>query len=153
MNLEFIRSRSRSNGEGTYGELRIGGHHFAYTVEQPWNNNVQGHSCIPVGLGYKLLPYNSPAHGATVVFHNPALNIYGTPAMIPHGVAGRSLCEIHSANWSFQLKGCVALGDALTDIPPHGLGVTESAKTVERLKEIWGDRIDLTADVCWDQAL
>ena len=30
--------------------------------------------------------------------------------MIPPGVAGRSLCEIHNANWPFQLKGCVAVG-------------------------------------------
>jgi len=116
------------------------------TCEQPWNNNLEGHSCIPVG-DYQLLPYQSPAHGATVVFHNPALGIYGTPDMIPAGQQGRSLCEIHSANWPFQLKGCVAVGAVLTNMPPNGMGVTNSVATLQQLEARWGNRTGLTATI------
>ncbi|HWD29749.1 MAG TPA: DUF5675 family protein [Rhizomicrobium sp.] len=146
MHIEIVRDPATSDANGSYGRMLIDGAPFAFTVEQPWNDNAQGHSCIPAG-DYALLPYDSPAHGETVVFHNPALNIYGTPAMIPAGVAGRSLCEIHSANWPFQLKGCVAPGAQLTSIPPNGMGVTSSVATVTQLRLKWGDRKNLTATV------
>jgi len=144
MHIEIVRTLS--NAVGTYGEMRIDGAPFAFTVEQPWNGNLPGHSCIPAG-DYRLLPYDSAAHGPTVVFHNPALGIFGTPAMIPAGQSGRSLCEIHSANWPFQLKGCVAVGERLTDLAPHGLGVTASAATLQKLFARWGDRAGLSATI------
>lgn len=87
------------------GELTVWAHLF-YSIEQPWRNNLQGHSCVPAGT-YEMIPYNSPKHGPTWQLHNPALNIYGKGA-VPHG--GRSFCEIHSANWAEQLEGCIALG-------------------------------------------
>lgn len=147
MNIEIIRSTALSGPAGTFGEMRIDGAHFCATCEQPWNNNQEGHSCIPVG-DYQLIPYDSAAHGPTVVFHNPALGIYGTPAMIPSGTTtARSLCEIHSANWPFQLKGCVAVGVQVTDIAPNGRGVTSSVATLNQLFARWGDRSGLTATI------
>jgi hypothetical protein len=144
MHIEIVRTLS--NATGTYGAMLIDGAPFAATVEQPWNGNAPGHSCIPIG-DYRLLPYDSAAHGRTVVFHNPALGIFGTPAMIPPGLPGRSLCEIHSANWPFQLEGCVAVGERLADLPPHGLGITASAATLAKLFARWGDRAGLTATI------
>ncbi|HEY2071223.1 MAG TPA: DUF5675 family protein [Rhizomicrobium sp.] len=146
MHLTIMRSDSESGPTGTFGGLSIDGAHFCATCEQPWNNNMPDHSCIPVGE-YQLLPYTSPKHGETVVFHNPALGIYGTPEMIPAGETGRSLCEIHSANWPDQLEGCLALGEVVTDIPPGGKGVTNSKATVAALVAKWGDRKGLTATV------
>jgi len=81
------------------------------------------------------------------VFHNPALGIYGTPEMVPAGTQGRSLCEIHNANWPYQLKGCVAVGETITNIPPGGIGVTNSVATLAALRQRWGDRQGLTATI------
>ena len=146
MHIEIVRSAAKSGPDGAFGRMSLDGVDFAATCEQPWRNNEEGHSCIPVG-DYKLLPYQSPAHGATVVFHNPDLDIYGTPEMIPPGKTGRSLCEIHSANWPFQLRGCVAVGRQLTNIPPNGMGVTASVATLHDLEARWGDRQGLTATI------
>jgi hypothetical protein len=126
--------------------MSVDGEPFAQTCEQPWHDNIPDHSCIPAGT-YQLLPYASPSHGPTVVFHNPDLGIYGTPGMIPAGKSGRSLCEIHPANWPSQLEGCVAVGDAIADIPPHGRGVAHSKATFQSLQERWGDRSNLTATI------
>ena len=146
MHIQIVRSAARSGPGGSFGRMSLDGVDFCATCEQPWRDNLEGHSCIPVG-DYDLLPYDSPAHGPTVVFHNPGLGIYGTPDRIPPGKAGRSLCEIHSANWPFQLRGCVAVGRDLTDIPPNGMGVTLSVVTLHALEARWGDRKGLTATI------
>ncbi len=146
MQILIVRDQTLSGAEGTFGIMFVDGKQFCATCEQPWNNNLPNAFCIPVG-NYQLIPYDSPAHGATVVFHNPSLSIFGTPAMIPSGKQGRSLCEIHNANWPFQLRGCVAVGSRVVDIPPHGLGVNNSVKTLAELMLRWGKREGLTATV------
>ncbi|HEY2068249.1 MAG TPA: DUF5675 family protein [Rhizomicrobium sp.] len=149
MHLIIERSSKMSNDEGTFGVLYLDDTllaAFAVTCEQPWKNNAPGHSCIPAGQ-YDLLPYNSPKHGETVVFHNPALGIYGTPDRIPAGCKGRSLCEIHPANWPRQLEGCVAVGLVVADILPFGRGVTASDAVFRTLVARWGDRKGLTAEI------
>ena len=146
MRILIVRSKNLSSDTGTFGNLSIDGQPFCVTCEQPWKGNLPNHSCIPEG-DYQLLPYESPAHGATVVFHNPALGIYGTPEMIPHGKTGRSLCEIHNANWPHQVKGCIAVGSEIKDIEPNGRGVTSSVATFAKLISCWGDRKGLTASI------
>jgi hypothetical protein len=146
MLIEILRSAALSDQHGSFGALSIDGAPLYATCEQPWNNNLPDQSCIPVG-DYELLPYDSPAHGQTVVFHNPALGVYGTPIMIPAGATGRSLCEIHNANWPFQLKGCVAVGAHVMDMPPNGRGVNSSVATLATLMQRWGDRMNLTATI------
>jgi hypothetical protein len=146
MHFEILRSAALTDGNGSFGTLSIDGEPFCATCEQPWNDNRADASCIPEG-DYQLLPYDSPAHGATVVFHNPDLGIYGTPVTIPPGKTGRSLCEMHNANWPFQLKGCVAVGAHVMDIPPSGRGVNSSVATFMTLRQRWGDRQGLTATI------
>jgi hypothetical protein len=146
MQFEILRSNAISDANGTFGTMSLDGELFCATCEQPWDNNQSDKSCIPEG-DYQLLPYASPAHGPTVVFHNPALGIYGMPALIPEGKTGRSLCEIHNANWPFQLKGCVAVGAHVMAIPPNGLGVNSSVATFASLQQRWGNRIGLTASI------
>ena len=146
MQIKIVRSAAASGANGTFGRMSLDGADFCATCEQPWNHNLEGHSCIPVG-DYQLLPYDLGKHGLTVVFHNPALGIYGTGQMIPPSQAGRCLCEIHAANWPVQLEGCVAVGRAVTDIQPHGLGVSHSDVTFAALKARWGDRSNLTATI------
>jgi hypothetical protein len=146
MQLLIVRSNQLSSASGTFGTMSIDGQAFCVTCEQPWNNNLANQSCIPAGT-YTLIPYNSPAHGATVVFHNPALGIYGTPEMIPAGSTGRSLCEIHNANWPFQVQGCVAVGQIVTSIAPNGQGVTNSVNTFNALIARWGDRSNMSITI------
>lgn len=146
MLISIVRSAALSNNTGTFGAMSIDGVAFCATCEQPWNNNIADQSCIPVG-DYQLLPYDSPRHGPTVVFHNPALGVYGTPQLVPAGQQGRSLCEIHPANWPDQLEGCVAVGADVADIAPNGTGVTDSVATFNALVAQWGARIGLTASI------
>ncbi|HWZ63635.1 MAG TPA: DUF5675 family protein [Steroidobacteraceae bacterium] len=146
MHFDIVRSTTLSNASGTFGTMSIDGVLFCATCEQPWNDNRADQSCIPQG-DYKLLPYDSPAHGPTLVFHNPTVGVYGTPVLIPAGQTGRSLCEVHNANWPFQLKGCVAVGAHVMDIPPNGRGVNSSVATFMSLKQQWGDRLNLTATI------
>ncbi|MGH2506667.1 MAG: DUF5675 family protein [Ktedonobacteraceae bacterium] len=81
-----------------------------YSIELPWRSNYPDLSCIPPGE-YELRLYISPKHGKTFCFHNPVLGVWALPAMIPANiVGGRSLAEIHAANWADQLLGCTALG-------------------------------------------
>jgi len=146
MQFLIVRSAALSSATGTFGSLSIDGEPFCATCEQPWNDNQPDVSCIPPG-DYELLPYDSPAHGPTVVFHNPQLGVYGTPVMIPPGQTGRSLCEIHNANWPFQVRGCVALGAHVMFIPPNGQGVSSSVATFTTLRQRWGERLGLTATI------
>lgn len=149
MKLTIERSSTLSGAGGTFGNLLIDGRQFCRTCEQPWDDNKPNQSCLPLGQ-YQLLPYDSPRHGRTVVFHNPALGVYGTPEMESPTGTGRSLCEIHVANWPSELQGCVAVGETVTDIPPGGRGVTSSAATFQSLCAQWGDRSNLIAEIVMD---
>lgn len=125
-----------SGAEATTGILIAGDQRF-FSMEQPWNGNEAGHSCVPAGE-YLLIPYYSPKHGATWCLHAPALNVYGTEPVPP---GGRSYCELHSATWARQLKGCVALGldgqpmfDPLTGkVEP---AIEESRDAIAELRQI-----------------
>lgn len=135
MQLKLIRSYGDL---ATTGKLLVDTATF-FSIEQPWRDNLKGHSCVPEG-DYVLLPYLSPKHGATWCLHNPALNIYGT-VPVPEG--GRDGCEIHSANWAEQLEGCIALGlagqpmfDPLTGaVEP---AIEESVSAITQLHELIG---------------
>lgn len=78
--------------EGTFGRMTINGYTL-YTVEQPWNGNLVGASCIPQGV-YECVPS---------YYHRG-----GYKAVEVTGVAGRSQIKIHKANWPHQLRGCIA---------------------------------------------
>jgi len=147
MLVEIVRETSLSSDSGEFGHLYVDGVLQCATCELPWRDNQRDASCIPEGE-YQLLPFNSAAHGPTVVFHNPALGVYGTQEMIPADVSGaRSLCEIHVANWPFQLRGCVGVGHNITDIPPNGRGVSRSADAFSALLAVIGPRPGLTARI------
>ncbi len=147
MRFTLTRNPALSNANGTFGALAIDGVPFCLTVEQPWAGNLPDHSCVPVG-DYQLIPYESQEKGPTVVLHNPALGIYGTEAMIPHGQTGRTVCEIHAANWPSDLQGCIGVGSGYdANLPPHGPAVTDSRATFAALKAKWGDRSNLTLTI------
>ncbi len=106
MNINIFRTYYP---DATTGLFTVDEGKSLFSIEQPWNDNKEGASCVREGE-YKLIPYNSPEHGWTWCLHNPDLGVWATPDLIPTGIIGRSVCEIHPANWAFQLKGCVAVG-------------------------------------------
>lgn len=125
--IELIRYGSTP--QGTFGELYVDDEFFAYTVEQPWNNNEPFASCIPAGM-YELVPHNSSKYGHTLVFVNHSLGVYHWEGP---GVK-RFACLIHTANYATDVQGCVGLGESLSG---HGgkWMVTNSAVTVDQFFE------------------
>ncbi|PRY38459.1 hypothetical protein CLV58_109186 [Spirosoma oryzae] len=86
---------------GTNGSLTDGMREISKTIELPWKDNQPRISCIPEGT-YPVVIYNSPKHG---------------PSLLLKKVPGRSMIEVHSANWAMgkdgtgktpQLLGCIA---------------------------------------------
>jgi len=77
------------------------------TLELPWKDNMNNVSCIPVGnyvCKYTRSNRMSKQKGHDV-FTYEVLN-----------VPNRAGIRIHSANFFFDLLGCIALGDAHEDI-------------------------------------
>lgn len=95
-----------------FGELR------AYTLELPWLNNKESVSCIPAGTyiaKYRL----SPSNGDVMELQN---------------VVNRTYIQIHSGNYTSQIKGCILIGDSLRDINTDGVpDVTNSKQTLSAL--------------------
>lgn len=97
-----------STDDGTFGVLTLDNGLAFHTGELPWKDNASGVSCIPAGT-YRCEWINSPKHGECYQIT---------------GVHGRSMIEIHSANFMgdtskgkhSQLLGCVALGKGLGEL-------------------------------------
>ena len=101
----------------TLGRLSVGDFH-CFTLELPWCDNKTNVSCIPEGT-YRLLKHESPANGSCLLIE---------------GVDGRSHIQIHSGNYTSQIKGCVLVGDSIkylnSDYIPD---VTNSRSTLKQL--------------------
>lgn len=82
--------RTRQDDEGTFGHLTLDGFE-AVTVERPKDGD---HPCIPAGT-YNWKKFVSPHNG---------------PCLLLEGVPGRTMIEMHAANFMLQLLGCIAPG-------------------------------------------
>lgn len=95
-----------------------------HSIELEWNNNERGKSCIPEGE-YIAKKHTSPKFGSCLWLQD---------------VPNRKEILIHPANYSRQLRGCIALGMDVKDIDTDGLlDVTESRKAVNKVLELMGD--------------
>lgn len=102
----FILLRTLATARATYGRLSSNDDAQSWrTLELPWLNNHPLTSCIPVGI-YTCRRRFSP-HNKCEVFEVT-------------GVAGRSDIEIHVANYTRQLLGCIALGTEVFDLDGDG---------------------------------
>lgn len=88
------------------------------SLERGWRDNEKGISCIPTG-NYDVVLEHSPA------FNKKLWEIKGVP--------NRSECKFHSANYWYQLKGCVALGSKTLDIDKDGY--YDVSKSVSSMKD------------------
>lgn len=103
--------RLDQNAHGTYGILADDDNkEVCHTLELPWRDNARGVSCIPAGT-YTCQRRHSE-HFQCEVFEIT-------------GVPGRSDVLLHPANFTSELRGCVALGTSFADL--NGDGVKDLA--------------------------
>ncbi len=88
------------------------------SLERGSRSNAKNISCIPSGEYVLRLEY-SPK------FRKNLWEIYGVP--------NRSECKFHSANYWFQLNGCIALGNKRIDINKDGYKDVTSSRASMRL--------------------
>ena len=94
----------------------------ALSLERGWRNNEQNVSCIPVGE-YEMKLEHSPR------FKKLLWEI--------KGVQGRSECKFHSANYWFELNGCISLGLKHKKINKDNYyDVTNSRKTMQVFHDV-----------------
>jgi len=79
--------------QGTLGSLHLGDYWW-WTLEEIWNNNQRGASCIPVGT-YQLKRHIHQGR-------YPAYQLVGVP--------GRTGINIHYGNTILDVEGCILPG-------------------------------------------
>ena len=105
------------------------------SLELGWHDNKNDISCIPIGS--YLCRWTRSTRLSNLAGHD----IFTYEVV---GVPNRAGIRIHSANYFFQLKGCIALGSSTKDINSDGqLDVIHSGATVKRFNEIM-NREDFT---------
>lgn len=104
----------------------------AVSLERGWRNNERNISCVPKGK-YKIVLEYSPR--------------FKTNLWELKNVPNRSECKFHSANYWYQLNGCIALGQSLYDIDKDGYhDVTSSKSTMARFHKVLKDYKELTVE-------
>jgi len=92
------------------------------SLERADNDNQRNISCIPIGEYRCVLEYSAK---------------FDCDLWEIKGVSNRSECKFHSANYWYQLNGCIALGSELLDINKDGFrDVTNSKNTMEEFHYI-----------------
>lgn len=121
---------------GTYGTLRCGDT-ILHTVEQPWNANKSGASCIPEGT-YRLLPHTSSRYPNVWALVNHDLNIYYQPGPTTPKT-GRYGILIHVANAPKDVRGCIGVGMAGHAMINGSWGITSSKQAIAFLRDFIPD--------------
>lgn len=114
--MKLILRRDFNSVDCTLGMLTVsapGQDFHCHTMERPWvptplsKGGLSGKSCVPRGL-YKLELHNSEAHPNTFALVNPNLDvIHYEDKERPNA---RCLVLLHPANYSRELRGCIAPG-------------------------------------------
>jgi hypothetical protein len=121
----------------TLGELVIG-NFKCKTLELVWKDNANKISCIPEGV-YQVVPRHSDKYGRHLHITN---------------VPNRSLCLFHWGNYAgsinpktlqSDIKGCVLVGSAMSDINKDGiLDIVNSKPIFAGLMLMFPDGFELT---------
>lgn len=94
----LILNRLSDDGTCTLGEIQLGATKL-YTLEEPWKDNEQGHSCVPMD-SYIVNP-----HG-----WEPDTTLHQKRCYELQNVPGRSGILIHSGNTVDDIEGCILVG-------------------------------------------
>lgn len=120
--VEIIRSVGDNNETlGILNASNNGAKFSCKTIELPWKQNQNNISCIPTGtyevkwtFSLRLLRYTYEIQG----------------------VKDRTGIRIHPANFFFDLKGCIALGNNMIDLNGDGvLDITNSKLTLKAFED------------------
>jgi hypothetical protein len=114
--------RFRETEYGTFGRLMLDGKQLCLTLEEPWNYNRKGVSCIPTGT-YKCIKHNG----------NRFKDVWEVT-----GVRDRSAILIHSGNSIADTMGCILVGTKHTE-----QGLLESLKALNKLRNMLPDTFEL----------
>jgi hypothetical protein len=110
-------------GRLTYGDFQC------WTLELPMLDNAQNISCIYPNGGFKGRKHFSPSNGDCIAIDN---------------VQGRTNIQIHSANYTSQILGCIAVGDSIKFLNEDSVpDVTNSRSTLEELLFVLPDSFDI----------
>ena len=92
------------------------------TLELPWKENKKNISCVPLGNYKCVLEYSAR-------FKKDLWELKKVP--------NRSECKFHSANYFYQLNGCIALGNGYDDIDnDNWTDVLNSKDTMKEFHEL-----------------
>jgi len=118
----FLRRVAQSS-KGTFGVLVRDDLPLCLTLEDPWNDNKIGESCIVPGT-YKCQPHNG-AH-----FQN-VWELLSVP--------GRSAILIHAGNSIDDTRGCILVGSEVV-----GHTIINSRRTLDMLRKVLPANFELT---------
>ena len=108
-------TRLSDDGKQTLGMLTLikdnGQPYVCKTLELPWKNNESQISCIPAGS------YTCRFTQSARMTSEKGHPVYTYEVL---NVPNRAGIRIHAANYFSQLLGCIALGDANSDINGDG---------------------------------
>ena len=124
-----ILKRRPSIPMGTFGVISVD-NLVLFTVELPWKDNANNVSCIPTGK-YRCSWTKSPR---LKKFTYEVTN-----------VKGRSGIRIHSANFAYQVLGCIALGEK-NGVMDKKRGVFSSVSAIRRFEKLL-DKQDFILEV------
>lgn len=120
------------SSSSVWGELNFPGKTL-YTVERAWEDNAPFISCIPEGI-YQVSKHQSPKFGECFILEGDTVGRFEDDGK------ERSHILIHAANFSHQLQGCIAPGNAITSI--NGESGANSSKPalnwmLKNLPDVW----------------
>jgi hypothetical protein len=123
-------TRYGSTPYGVFGDITAGDQVF-YTIEQIWNDNRKGQSCVP--LGEYLLLWQPTTTNVPASYGGHTWYLEGdTVSALHESAKARTRCAFHVANTSADVRGCVGVGEVLTSLAGQW-AVGRSRNAMERL--------------------
>lgn len=127
MNIVTIK-RYKTTDNYTLGECYVNNCYLGKSLERGWQDNKSNISCVPEGEYPLKLEYSNR-------FNKDLWELKDVP--------NRSECKFHSANYWYQLEGCITLGNKVGDINNDGYpDVINSRDTME----IFSNRLSNSKD-------
>ena len=116
-----------------YNDCTIGrlwcGEFQCFTLELPLLNNESNVSCIYPAGGYVGRKHFSVKNGDIIAIDN---------------VMNRTGIQIHSGNYTSQIRGCILVGDSIKFLNDDKIpDVTNSKNTLKKLLSILGDSFSI----------
>lgn len=110
----LILTRYGSTPYGAFGELQAGDQVF-YTIEQEWNDNRKGQSCVPLGE-YRML-WRPTTTSVPDSYDEHSWYLEGATVSADHeSDKPRTRCCFHIGNTAKNFHGCIGVGLSLTQL-------------------------------------